>query len=91
MPTGVRIEKHRLAGKQIKTKIRDIQHPDYEKQVEFIDENGDGLDETWVYGITDERTVEFLKSSEVSDLLAEPEPPEWVKEGLVMWDLQVAE
>jgi uncharacterized protein YcsI (UPF0317 family) len=87
MSAGVRIRKERLAGEEIKIKLRDIEHPDYKKQVEFIDESGE-LDEEWVYGITGELTAELMRSTEVDDLLADHEPPEWVQEGLVMWDLR---
>jgi len=90
MSGAVRITTHRLAGKEIKIKVREIHHPDYKKQLQFIDESGE-LDEEWEYGITDELTAELVRSTEINDLLADHEPPEWVLEGLDMWDLRRAE
>ncbi|SDJ32355.1 hypothetical protein SAMN05216226_102131 [Halovenus aranensis] len=92
MAKAVRITKEQLGNREVKVKLRDIRHPDYEKQVEFIYErSGDSPDETWAYGITEEKTAEFLRSSEINDLLEEPDPPAWVEEGLEMWDIRVQE
>lgn len=90
MSQAVKITKERLAGKQIKIKLRDIRHPDYEKQVEFIDEDGE-LNEEWVYGVTDELRAELVRSTEIEHLGADHDTPEWVEEGLLMWDIRIRE
>lgn len=88
MEQAVRVTRERFGNREVTVKLRDLHHPDYQKEVEFIDTEED---ETWVYGITHSETAEFLRCSDNPDLLDEPEPPEWVREGFEMWGIEVAE
>lgn len=56
-----------------------------------IHRDRDDRDETWTFGVTDERTAQFRNSSAVTDLEADPEIPQWVEELLLASQIERVE
>jgi hypothetical protein len=89
MATTTRSETAQVDGHEVTIQIEPLQHPDYKFEIALIDTDEEP-DEIWRYGITSDQDAEFLYSSEVDDLLAEPDPPEWVRRSFEQVDVEVA-
>ncbi len=72
------------------TSVRAVieQTPDADHAAELTLKN-DG--ERWVYTLTDEREAAFRRSTTITDVAAEPEPPTWVQKAFEMLDIREAE
>lgn len=90
MPKTIRQKTQRFANRLVKTKLEELHHPEYAIQLKLVDKSDSNTEgETWVYGVTDDREAELLRSSEIDDLLAEPDPPEWVQRAFETWEIEV--
>jgi len=90
MPKTIRQKKQRFANRLVKTKLEELHHSEYVIQLTLVDVSGSNSDgDTWIYGVTEDREAELLRSSEVDDILANPDPPEWVLQAFHSWGIEL--
>jgi hypothetical protein len=90
MPKTIRQKKQRFANRLVKTKLKELHYSEYVIQITLVDVSGSNSDgDTWVYGVTEDREAELLRSSEVDDILANPDPPEWVRRAFETWEINL--